>query len=89
MCHSRHYRYIGALPLALGVRSTNVYEEKSLGIFEEEEDEDEAMEDIEDDAAYPKSDGRVAIWGRYLGRHVRHQLSYGMSSIFLRAHNWS
>ena len=66
-------------PVRNSVRSTNVYEEKSLGIFEEEEDEDEAMEDIENEAAYPKSDGRVAIWGRYLGRHVRHQLSYGMS----------
>lgn len=59
------------------MRATNVYEEKSLGIFEEDEDETKVMEDIENDAAYPESDGRVAIWGRYLGRHVRHQLSYG------------
>ncbi|KZV64154.1 TrkH-domain-containing protein [Peniophora sp. CONT] len=70
--------YIAAYPIAMSVRSTNVYEEKSLGIFEEEEDEEKVMEDIENDAAYPESDGRVAIWGRYLGRHVRHQLSYDL-----------
>ncbi|VDC01027.1 unnamed protein product [Peniophora sp. CBMAI 1063] len=70
--------YIAAFPIAMSVRATNVYEEKSLGIFEEEVDEDKALEDIENEAAYPESDGRVAIWGRYLGRHVRHQLSYDL-----------
>lgn len=59
------------------VRATNVYEEKSLGIFEEEEEIDDRDLGIRDDAAYPRSDRRIAIWGRYLDRHVRHQLSYG------------
>lgn len=53
------------------VRSTNVYEERSLGIFEEDD------LDIENEADYPKTDSRVAIWGRYLGRHMRRQLSFG------------
>jgi hypothetical protein len=56
------------------VRSTNVYEERSLGIFEEEH------MDIENEADYPTTDSRVAIWGRYLRRHVRRQLSYGALS---------
>ena len=56
------------------MRSTNVYEEKSLGIFEEETDSDE---EIENEAYYPKEESRVAIWGRYLGRHARRQLSFG------------
>jgi Trk-type K+ transport system membrane component len=32
--------YISVYPVALSVRSTNVYEEKSLGLFNEDEDED-------------------------------------------------
>lgn len=57
--------------LLLSVRSTNVYEEKSLGVFEDEDD------DIDDDADYLVAESRVTIWGRYLGRHVRKQLSFG------------
>ena len=56
------------------MRSSNVYEERSLGIFEAEND------DIENEADYPATDSRVAIWGRYLGRHVRRQLSFGALS---------
>jgi len=55
------------------VRSTNVYEERSLGIFEDEEDDS----DIENEEDYPVTDSRVAVWGRYLGRHARRQLSFG------------
>ena len=58
------------------VRSTNVYEEHSLGIFEDEND------DQENEADHPESDSGVAVWGRYLGRHVRRQLSFG-TPIFL------
>jgi hypothetical protein len=53
------------------VRTTNVYEERSLGIFEDEND------DIENEVDYPATDSRVAIWGRYLSRHTRQQLSFG------------
>ncbi|KZT64165.1 TrkH-domain-containing protein [Daedalea quercina L-15889] len=61
--------YIAIYPIALSVRSTNVYEEKSLGIYEAEENIDEL-----DDS--PES--RVEIWGRYLWRHARRQLSFDM-----------
>jgi hypothetical protein len=78
--------YIAAYPIAMrcvsgklhptwaelrSVRSTNVYEERSLGIFEDNND------NIENEADYPATDSRVAIWGRYLGRHARRQLSFG------------
>ena len=56
------------------MRSTNVYEERSLGIFEDEND------DIENEADYPATDSRVAIWGRYLSRHARRQLAFGALS---------
>ena len=56
------------------VRSTNVYEERSLGIFEDEHD------NIENEADYPATDSRVAVWGRYLSRHTRRQLAFGALS---------
>jgi len=64
--------YIAPYPIMMSVRSTNVYEERSLGIFEQDND------NIENEADYPVSDSRVAIWGRYLGRHVRRQLSFDL-----------
>ncbi|KAI0250399.1 cation transport protein-domain-containing protein [Lactifluus subvellereus] len=64
--------YVAPYPVAMSVRSTNVYEERSLGIFEEDDP------DIENEADYATTDSRVAIWGRYLGRHVRRQLSFDM-----------
>ena len=60
------------------MRSTNVYEERSLGVSETEIGDDG---DIEDEANYPQSDSRVAIWGRYLGRHVKRQLAFGELSV--------
>ena len=56
------------------MRSTNVYEERSLGVFEEEVEDEE---DIEDEKDYPETDSRVAIWGRYLARHAKRQLAFG------------
>jgi Trk-type K+ transport system membrane component len=32
--------YISVYPIAMSIRNTNVYEEKSLGVYSEEEDED-------------------------------------------------
>ncbi|KAI9442969.1 TrkH-domain-containing protein [Lactarius indigo] len=66
--------YVSAYPIAMSVRSTNVYEERSLGIFEDDEDDT----DIENEEDYPVTDSRVAVWGRYLARHTRRQLSFDM-----------
>lgn len=54
------------------VRATNVYEEKSLGVYDPEEDVTEPVDDKSKAVEY-----RVAIWGKYLMRHVRRQLSFG------------
>ncbi len=58
--------------LRASVRATNVYEEKSLGVFDSEEDLIEPEND-----EIRSVDRRVAIWGKYLMRHVRRQLSFG------------
>ena len=54
--------------LFFSVRSTNVYEEQSLGIFNEEVDEEEAFE---------PSGPRMTVWSRYLTMHARRQLAFG------------
>lgn len=57
-------------PIALSVRSTNVYEEQSLGIYNTPDEEDEfEPEDIQG----PRS----TVWGKYLAMHARKQLSFG------------
>ncbi|KDQ62090.1 hypothetical protein JAAARDRAFT_448748 [Jaapia argillacea MUCL 33604] len=65
--------YIAIYPVAMSVRYTNVYEEKSLGIYGEELDDVDDDEDTDED-----SQSRVSIWGSYLMRHLRRQLSFDM-----------
>ncbi|KZT12176.1 TrkH-domain-containing protein [Laetiporus sulphureus 93-53] len=67
--------YIAIYPIAISIRSTNVYEERSLGIYESKEEEEEASEL---DRPHMDVESRVAIWGRYLVRHARRQLSFDM-----------
>lgn len=56
--------------MAVSIRSTNVYEERSLGVFEAPpDDEDEEPEDIN------KISSRKERIGRYVGWHVRRQMS--------------
>lgn len=61
--------YIAVYPVALSIRSTNVYEERSLGIFEESPD---GEEDEPVDLHHLESRQRI---GRYLGWHLRRQLA--------------
>ncbi|GHJ86990.1 hypothetical protein NliqN6_3392 [Naganishia liquefaciens] len=58
-------QYISVYPIAMSVRATNVYEEKSLGVFKEGPDEDEE----------PTDQGPQAIT-KYLGWHARRQLAF-------------
>jgi hypothetical protein len=51
------------------VRSTNVYEEQSLGVFDEDE--------VEDDDDFQPTGPRVMVWSRYLAMHARKQLAFG------------
>lgn len=64
------HRYVAVYPVALSVRSTNVYEEQSLGIFETEPKDEE---DFEPEVR----ESRGKLWGRYLAMHARRQLSFG------------
>ncbi|GLB41288.1 putative cation transport protein [Lyophyllum shimeji] len=62
--------YISPYPLAMSIRSTNVYEEQSLGIFPSQKDI------IEDE--FEASGSGMKIWGRYLAMHARRQLAFDM-----------
>ncbi|KAG2055487.1 TrkH-domain-containing protein [Suillus hirtellus] len=53
------------------VRSTNVYEEQSLGIYK---DDDES----EDENAFSTAGPRMTVWSRYLAMHARRQLAFDM-----------
>ncbi|KAH9891144.1 TrkH-domain-containing protein [Cubamyces lactineus] len=62
--------YIAIYPVALSIRSTNVYEEKSLGVFEaspEDEDEEPNL-----DEKQPRHE-RI---GKYFSWHLRRQLAF-------------
>jgi hypothetical protein len=54
------------------VRSTNVYEEQSLGVFDDDEDSD-------DENDFQPTGPRVMVWSRYLAMHARKQLAFGSS----------
>lgn len=61
------------------VRSTNVYEDQSLGIFHAEDKLSAA------ERAFNNTDGsRMIMWGHYLAMHARHQLSFGAPSFVPR-----
>ncbi|KAH9950694.1 TrkH-domain-containing protein [Amylocystis lapponica] len=66
--------YIAIYPIALGVRSTNVYEEDSVGIYDFG-----AEIDMDVDFLKAASDeSRVQIWGKYLLHHISKQLTFDM-----------
>ncbi|TFY80691.1 hypothetical protein EWM64_g3316 [Hericium alpestre] len=62
--------YISVYPIAMSVRSTNVYEEKSLGIYTHDGDDEEDR--------FTTSGGRMTVWSRYLSMHMRRQLAFDM-----------
>ncbi|KAI0761664.1 TrkH-domain-containing protein [Trametes elegans] len=62
--------YIAIYPVALSIRSTNVYEEKSLGVFEATPEEEEEEPNLDE-----KQPRRERI-GKYFGWHVRRQLAF-------------
>ncbi|KAJ5683626.1 hypothetical protein N7462_006791 [Penicillium macrosclerotiorum] len=59
--------YISVFPIAISMRRTNVYEEKSLGLYGYEEESDE------DNQTAPS----------YIGTHLRRQLSFDLWYVFL------
>jgi hypothetical protein len=59
--------YISVFPVAISIRKTNVYEEKSLGVYE-------AVNEDDDD-----TQGKIS----YVGTHLRRQLSFDLWYVFL------
>ncbi|KAB8227978.1 potassium ion transporter [Aspergillus alliaceus] len=59
--------YISVFPIAISLRRTNVYEEKSLGIYAPDED------DNDENQTAPS----------YIGAHLRRQLSFDLWYVFL------
>ncbi|GAO16903.1 hypothetical protein UVI_02046570 [Ustilaginoidea virens] len=59
--------YISVFPIAISIRRTNVYEEKSLGMYQKH--------DVEDDQDAPALS--------YVGTHLRRQLSFDLWYVFL------
>lgn len=72
--------YFCAYPLAMAIRSTNVYEEQALGIFTSPQDDNHMVNDgPRDDSESQEHDA----WGHFLGEHIRQQLSYDLWYIAL------
>lgn len=61
--------YISVFPVAMSIRASNTYEERSLGVYEREEDPDEAT----------AQGGSTS----YLLKHMQNQLSFDLWYIFL------
>jgi Trk-type K+ transport system membrane component len=57
--------YISAYPIAMVVRGTNVYEERSLGVYADRAEQAAAPEPAEGE-----------VFSKYLGWHVRQQLAF-------------
>lgn len=54
------------------VRSTNVYEEQSLGIFNDNDDDSDV------DRTFEPTGHRMSVWSRYVAMHARRQLAFGV-----------
>ncbi|GKT88424.1 trk family potassium uptake protein [Colletotrichum tofieldiae] len=61
--------YISVFPIAISIRRTNVYEEKSLGVYHSP---DEDVEGTNENSAWS-----------YVGTHLRRQLSFDLWYVFL------
>ncbi|PBK85523.1 TrkH-domain-containing protein [Armillaria gallica] len=64
--------YIAVYPVAMSIRSTNTYEEGSLGVFKSPQEE---FEHQDKELGYPKDREPRQRVTRYLGWHLRRQMS--------------
>ncbi|QPG76793.1 hypothetical protein FOA43_004187 [Brettanomyces nanus] len=62
--------YISVLPLAMSIRRTNVYEEQSLGVYIDDEDENQTK-------------SRRKSIGSFVGMHLKRQLYFDLWFVFL------
>jgi Trk-type K+ transport system membrane component len=66
--------YVSVYPIAMSVRSTNVYEEKSLGIFADEvenDSDDSSLLSQERRFDHREGESRSKVWGEYLLWHAK------------------
>ncbi|KIY46038.1 TrkH-domain-containing protein [Fistulina hepatica ATCC 64428] len=59
------------------VRSTNVYEDQTFGVFPDEEEKGRKI-DRQFAASNLHAQSRMSVWGRYLASHARKQLAFDM-----------
>ena len=77
------HRYIAPYPIAMTVRSTNVYEDRAIGVFNSDSDssDDESLskkeKEFEEQARRVPKHQRQRVWGKYLAFHARRQLAFG------------
>lgn len=62
---------VAAYPLAISIRTTNTYEERSLGLYE-----DDADSEVEDDFEAKAKAGKNRVSSAYVGYHLRKQLAF-------------
>ncbi|KAK0493448.1 potassium transporter [Armillaria luteobubalina] len=67
--------YIAVYPVAMSIRTTNIYEEKSLGVFEIPPLDEEEFEHKHKELVYHKGREPRQRVTRYLGWHLRRQMS--------------
>lgn len=70
--------------LCSSVRSTNVYEEKSLGVYRDDHEDEYDEEDFEHEV----QGSRMMVWSQYLAMHARKQLAFGTPPPSLSAFNF-
>ncbi|SJK96839.1 uncharacterized protein ARMOST_00085 [Armillaria ostoyae] len=75
--------YIAVYPVAMSIRSTNTYEEGSLGVFKAPPLDEEEFEHKDKELGYPKDREPRQRVTRYLGWHLRRQMSDGESTLDL------
>ncbi|KAL4400439.1 high-affinity potassium ion transmembrane transporter [Malassezia pachydermatis] len=62
--------YISAFPIIMTMRSTNVYEDRSLFVMD--------PPTMSEKNSTTKSDDQQVVWGRFLSSHIRNQLAYDL-----------
>lgn len=68
--------YLAAFPIAMSVRSSNVYEERSLGVFADSDSDDDDPGDMPGPWSR-RNDGKHG-WSSYMLHHARKQLSFDL-----------
>ena len=81
--------YVSVLPLAISIRRTNVYEEQSLGLYDNGQEEGSTKDDTHDDET--EQSGTTPVKPKpkkqspksFVGAHLRRQLSFDLWFLFL------